>query len=407
MAAPTNEQIWEALKNQIKTRLGSNAGLVSRRLKGWSTTTAAFRPAVFIAQSPGEDPLREAGEPPKQIQHGTIILLVNSTRQTEVATSTALNAFMDLVKAAFKPDQGSGENTIGGLVKDCRLTGHDAIWEGDIDGTDTYAVMALEIVLNTDQESSLRQFIFGTGAAFVQPLTAQAGGSLGPEASARLGALREIEWTADSVMTYQPVGAYQYAVKAASSIRHLSLRAKFAQIDGLLADQMFFGTTRVAGSTLAALDVPMTVPASGPFTVTPVVPDSGAYQQDLAVVDATTGAGLVRVSGVPATGQYAVAGGTYTFAGADAGRALEGSFLYTAPGGQTIPIGGPHQGEAPTCLCVFQGLYGGRRATLTLPRCVIPKLSLPVPREQFAAADLEIQALADGNGLVGYWCYAP
>jgi hypothetical protein len=67
------------------------------------------------------------------------------------------------------------------------------------------------------------------------------------------------------------------------------------------------------------------VPSSAPYQCTALAP-YGAWASDLGIVDAATGAAFVLAAGTPSAGQYNVATGLYTFAAADAGKAI--SFSY-------------------------------------------------------------------------------
>lgn len=70
------------------------------------------------------------------------------------------------------------------------------------------------------------------------------------------------------------------------------------------------------------------VPLTGPYTITSA--QAQTFDTDLGVIFAPAGAALVEVSGVPTTGQYAIndATGVYTFAAADAGKAVALTYLY-------------------------------------------------------------------------------
>lgn len=71
-----------------------------------------------------------------------------------------------------------------------------------------------------------------------------------------------------------------------------------------------------------------TIPASpGPYQVT-AAQVYGAWAQDDGVKNATTGVALTKITGTPATGQYSVAAGVYTFAAADTGVAVQLSYSY-------------------------------------------------------------------------------
>lgn len=78
-------------------------------------------------------------------------------------------------------------------------------------------------------------------------------------------------------------------------------------------------TVTYAGGFGAATSESAAVPASSPYTVT--VSGSDTFSCDLAVSQAD-GTTLTRVSGAPASGEYSVAAGVYTFSAADAGAVL-------------------------------------------------------------------------------------
>ena len=75
------------------------------------------------------------------------------------------------------------------------------------------------------------------------------------------------------------------------------------------------------GKTLENLQVP----ATGPYTVT--VSRATQWQGDGGVSYASSGVMLTPVTGVPAIGQYSVAGGVYTFASADAAAKVVINYL--------------------------------------------------------------------------------
>jgi hypothetical protein len=66
------------------------------------------------------------------------------------------------------------------------------------------------------------------------------------------------------------------------------------------------------------------IPAT-PYQVTALAP-YGAWASDQGVVFSATGAALTAVTGTPSTGQYSVTAGVYTFAAADAGKAVQISY---------------------------------------------------------------------------------
>ena len=67
------------------------------------------------------------------------------------------------------------------------------------------------------------------------------------------------------------------------------------------------------------------IPAAGPYTV--AVAKAAAWNGDAGVILTVSGVALVKVTGAPASGQFAVAAGVYTFNVAQAGLAV--SIAYT------------------------------------------------------------------------------
>lgn len=69
------------------------------------------------------------------------------------------------------------------------------------------------------------------------------------------------------------------------------------------------------------------IPAVAPYSYVVESP-SGAWSVDVGVSFASSGAALTKVASSPAAGQYSVAAGAYSFAAADAGKAVRVSFGY-------------------------------------------------------------------------------
>jgi hypothetical protein len=67
------------------------------------------------------------------------------------------------------------------------------------------------------------------------------------------------------------------------------------------------------------------IPSAAPYQCTTIAP-YGAWGSDLGIDDAATAAPFTGVGGTPASGQYSVAGGVYTFAPVDAGRYIAISY---------------------------------------------------------------------------------
>ncbi len=70
-----------------------------------------------------------------------------------------------------------------------------------------------------------------------------------------------------------------------------------------------------------------TIPASGLYQIK-AAQEWGLWARDDGVKNASTGAALTKVTGTPATGQYSVAAGLYSFAAADAGSGVLISYSF-------------------------------------------------------------------------------
>jgi hypothetical protein len=89
-------------------------------------------------------------------------------------------------------------------------------------------------------------------------------------------------------------------------------KAKLARISGQALGALFFGVSPSAGSTQTQYGEATSVPASSPYTYSATF--HSTFAADQGVVYASSALPLKQVASSPATGQYSVAGGVYTFA---------------------------------------------------------------------------------------------
>ena len=396
--AASRKAVWNALAAMLTTRLGSDVKKVSRRLKGWADTPSANRPAVYISQLT-ENPEREPGEPQRRVWNGVLTLIVNSASDTEGITSDAIDDLMDLVDAAMKPDQNSGRQTLGGLVRDCRVVGNMPIFEGDIDGGDTYAHMPIKIVMQDDQEGSTLPFFYGAGYVYLTPKTAMARAASADPTPIRVGAL--MDSTVTGALPIQPgeVGQYRLPTRFATKSGFVKIHTRMALMDGRLIDQILFGAVRSTGATLMQPDVTATIPAG--LTITPTVPNGGTWSADLGVLNATTGAPLTFTTGAPTTGQYAVTAGVYTFAAADVGVSVSISYEYTTASGTSLAVPNLPMGEAWTCSVRLMGQYNGRQVMWKFNQCATAAFSLVTGQERFSLFDITFEVMGDTSDQIG------
>lgn len=215
----------------------------------------------------------------------------------------------------------------------------------------------------------------------------------------RFGALQDV--AIDFTFTLKELhGQYQFPLAVGRGTGKISGKAKFAQINGLTLNSLFFGQSLATGQTLTSLTEAQSVPASTPFTVS--VANSATFAGDLGIAYAATGLPLTKVASAPIQGQYAVSAGVYTFAAADAGAAVLISYTYTqASAGTTASISNQLMGSAPTFQANFFEVFNGKQVNLQLNQCVGQKLTLSTKQEDFTIPEFDFMAFADAAGNIG------
>jgi hypothetical protein len=238
------------------------------------------------------------------------------------------------------------------------------------------------------------QFAFGGGALYaVRTDVANA-------TPTRFGALQDVQldFSGDLKELY---GQGQFALALARGKAKIEGKAKFAQINCALFNNLFFGQTLTAGQSLMVQNEAALVPASAPYQAT--AQNGANFATDLGVFYAATGLPLTKVASGPTQGQYSVAaGGVYGFAAADEGAALLLNYEYTATTGTRIALGNPLMGLTPTFQAIFSEQYGGKQLTLQLNACVASKLSFPTKQDDWSISELDFQAQSDPSGNVGF-----
>lgn len=241
------------------------------------------------------------------------------------------------------------------------------------------------------------QFGFGSGASWA----IDSGANPTPS---QFGILQDagVEFTRS---VKELVGTYAFPVAIGVGTGKISCKAKNARMSGRLMN-MFFNGTKAAGQTSVAQDEAGTIPPSaGPYTIT--VANSANFTEDLGVYFTLTGIPLVRVASGPATGQYSVAAGVYTFAAADAELAVKISYTYAISGtGEKVTITNPLIGVATTFKSVLTQSFNSKRNTLTLNAAVFTKFGWATKLEDFAMKDLDFSAFADSSNNIGTWSLA-
>ena len=196
-------------------------------------------------------------------------------------------------------------------------------------------------------------------------------------------------------------GQKQFAVDTARGMGKITGKAKSADINGgVILSALGGGAVQTVGTVTGVSDEPATIPAT-PYQVTTV--NSVTWSQDLGVRDLTSNIIMTQVSGSPATKQYSVAAGVYTFAAADTGHNVAISSLYTTSGAGVITtLSNSNMGGIPVLpysLNVFNN-YGAKSLGFSFPSVSVPKLSYAMKAEAYTDQDLDFQVFQSATSLV-------
>lgn len=198
------------------------------------------------------------------------------------------------------------------------------------------------------------------------------------------------------------VGSKQYPIAAARGPASIALKAKMANFYGPVIRDLLFGATKVDSERKVETQA-AAIPASpGPYTVT--VTNSANFIEDLGVVNASTGSAFTRVASAPATGQYSVSAGVYTFASADAGGSIIISYSWLdAAGGSQFTVANQLMGYQPVFAVSISGVDptdNAKKWEIRFNKVVAAKFSFALSNEDFAKPDMEMQAFADSAGNI-------
>lgn len=208
------------------------------------------------------------------------------------------------------------------------------------------------------------------------------------------------------------VGQLQVPVALGAGELEITGKISWARIGFSEFNNLFFGQSGAAAGmrlTTNAPGVAGSVPASSTYTVTPTVPASGTFVEDMGVYYAATGTQLTPSASASGIGIYSVNNGTgvYTFNVADASANLIFFFDYTvATGGTEVTLSNQLMGSAPTwelsCQQQFSQYGVTKQLNLKLFSCMSDKLSFPFKNTGFTELSLgfDIQQNAAGNYAV-------
>lgn len=245
---------------------------------------------------------------------------------------------------------------------------------------------------------------FGAGKLIAIPTNLADGTAIANPTPVILGTMQDISLDLSTEIKTL-YGSKRYPIAVGQGKGKTEIKAKYAEIDGAILGSLFFGKAGTAGIKAAVFDSAGTIPSGSPYTLTVTPPSSGTFVADLGVMRTDTGVQLERVASAPATGQYSVAAGVYTFAAADQGKPVAISYEYSATsGGKIWTMTNETMGYTPSFAMLLQNGYDGKNLVVKLNRCVSGKLSLPLKSDDFAIYDFEASAFADAAGSLGYIC---
>jgi hypothetical protein len=180
--------------------------------------------------------------------------------------------------------------------------------------------------------------------------------------------------------TKELYGQDQFALLAARGTAKATGKIKAATASGQTLNSLLLGGSWTTGtqydlSTSASTPIPVS-----PFTITPTVPNSGTWNADLGVVNASTLVPLEPTSGSPSAGQYTVSAGVYTFSTADhtAGVSVIISFAYSYTGatGQSQIVLNSLIGTTPTFQLDYRSILYGSSYYVRFYNCIGGKWSM-------------------------------
>jgi hypothetical protein len=242
-------------------------------------------------------------------------------------------------------------------------------------------------------------YIFGSGV-----ITATVNNAPGGIATPlNIGLAQEISFD-ESYTTKTLYGQYRRPVAIGAGEIKATGKIKAARFSASVMGALLYGKPVTVGQVTTAFAEAAAVPASTPFTVT--VANSTTWTADQGVQDAVTGFPFTRVASAPATQQYSVAAGVYTFASADTGRALLISYNYTSVAlGFNISIGNPLLGPTQSfgLNIMTTDPVTNKTGTFQVYNSVIAKFAMATKLSDFAMPEYDYEAFANASNQFGQW----
>lgn len=216
----------------------------------------------------------------------------------------------------------------------------------------------------------------------------------------KVGILQEVnvDFKAESKELF---GGREFAEDVASGKKSITWKAKYGAVNGRILCEFLFNASPVTGLLVPNRGELGAVPGTSAYTVT--VTNAATFYEDAGVILAETGQQMERVAASPATGQYAVSNGVYTFAAAQAGKEVLISYL-SAPAG-SLPnirmlVKNRDLGEIVPFSLILMNRYRGKTTALKLFANTMESGSLPFKMDDYMLTDIAGKAFADDAGRV-------
>lgn len=251
--------------------------------------------------------------------------------------------------------------------------------------------------------------LFGSGYCFGRPTQDALGNAITTGQPVVFATNQEITWDVNFNLKKLMGQSQMVDDLRRGAVAHTG-KIKNGRFFGAGLNMVLFGQPSVltAGTLTAISAAVASVPIAA--TITPVVPNSGTFVQDVCVVNASTGVMMTPVAGTGAlsAGQYHVAGGTYSFSSGDVTAAF-GVFInyqYTASvtaaytqSPQNLPMG-----STPFFSLSHTVPLDGKYLTLLWPRVTLSKFSANFKNEDFFIPECDWEACRDPvSGNIMTW----
>jgi hypothetical protein len=233
-------------------------------------------------------------------------------------------------------------------------------------------------------------FTFGSGNIWTTQLTDINGNAIALPSPILIGTLQDA--SVDFSSDIKPLhGANKFAIAMGQGKTKITGKMKFARLDGAIFQQLVSGQSIATGTAGIYYDTTGSTVAA---TLTPTVPSSGTWVRNLCVRDGT-GLAYTQVASAPATGQYSVTAGVYTFNASDVGKTVYIDFAYTATStvNKTVLVKNSAMGLAPTFRVDFLNPKAG--STLTLFAALISKFNFATKLDDWAIHEIDFEAFTD------------